>query len=411
MSLTVSEILELPGLAELKLRAGENNLHRKVRWYYLAENEGIADWIMGGELVFVTGINHARDESNLLQLIREGHQSGIAGLVILTGEHFIQAIPDSVVALAAQLGMPLIEQPYLLKMVIVTQLIGTALVRRETTLRSQRDILMQLLTGDYPSIDIASQRAGHLHLTLDRPYRVIALRLSAIKALFDNNTPEAAEAQLQSARRLVQQRLEEQLPLLAETLPLVIVGDLFILMLPSDSIQFHQGKQWLHVVRQSLRQKLHPLKLFSGISSTVTAARHYRSGLSEARRALEVAESMRPDKGMCDYSELGVLKLLTAVADQDLVTNFMQETLGRLFDSHRKKPALLLETLDAVLQENGNLIKAAERLAIHRNTLNQRLQRIELQSGQSLSDPQFRLNASVALLIWRMSHAQQQEFL
>ncbi|WP_245929466.1 helix-turn-helix domain-containing protein [Brenneria roseae] len=72
---------------------------------------------------------------------------------------------------------------------------------------------------------------------------------------------------------------------------------------------------------------------------------------------------------------------------------------GHLFDGHRKKPALWLETLDAVLQDNGNLIKAAERLAIHRNTLNLRLQRIERQSGQSLSNPQFRLNA------------QQQEFL
>ncbi|RLM19061.1 hypothetical protein BIY29_17265 [Brenneria alni] len=44
--------------------------------------------------------------------------------------------------------------------------------------------------------------------------------------------------------------------------------------------------------------------------------------------------------------------------------------LGHLFDGHRKKPALLLETLDAVLQENSNFIKAAERLAIRRNTLN-----------------------------------------
>ncbi|WP_247595485.1 helix-turn-helix domain-containing protein [Brenneria roseae] len=51
----------------------------------------------------------------------------------------------------------------------------------------------------------------------------------------------------------------------------------------------------------------------------------------------------------------------------------MKETEGHLFDGHRKKPALLLETLDAVLQDNGNLIKAAERLAIHRNTLNLRL--------------------------------------
>ncbi|STS89088.1 transcriptional regulatory protein [Klebsiella variicola] len=48
---------------------------------------------MGGELVFITGINHPRDEANLIQLLMEGKQRGIAGMVILTGEAYIHAIP------------------------------------------------------------------------------------------------------------------------------------------------------------------------------------------------------------------------------------------------------------------------------------------------------------------------------
>ncbi len=147
MSLTVSELLALEGLSALRLRAGKQGLQRAVRWYYVAENEHIAEWIMGGELVFITGINHPRDEANLIQLLMEGKQRGIAGMVILTGEAYIHAIPATLIALADELGMPLIEQPYLLKMVIVTERIGTALVRSENVLQSQRDILMQLVTG------------------------------------------------------------------------------------------------------------------------------------------------------------------------------------------------------------------------------------------------------------------------
>lgn len=126
---------------------------------------------------------------------------------------------------------------------------------------------------------------------------------------------------------------------------------------------------------------------------------------------MEVAESMRPDKGICDFSALGVLQLLTAIPNQELVNRFIKETLGPLFAANRKHPALLIDTLEAILQENGNVIKAAERFGIYRNTLNQRLQRIERQSDHRVNDPQWRLNVSVALLIWRMSHAQQQEFL
>ena len=128
MSLTVSELLALEGLSALRLRAGKQGLQRAVRWYYVAENEHIAEWIMGGELVFITGINHPRDEANLIQLLMEGKQRGIAGMVILTGEAYIHAIPATLIALADELGIPLIEQPYLLKMVIVTERIGTAVL-------------------------------------------------------------------------------------------------------------------------------------------------------------------------------------------------------------------------------------------------------------------------------------------
>lgn len=190
MSLTIEEILALPGLQGMSLRAGARNLQRNVRWSYVAENEGIAEWVMGGELVFVTGINHPRDEANLMRLVADGNASGIAGLVILTGGTFIQRIPDTVVALAEQCGLPLIEQPYLLKMVIVTHLIGTALVQMAQVKRSRHDILAQLLSGDYPSLATIRQRAAHLQLPLDGPRHLVALRLSAIGTLFVNHAPE-----------------------------------------------------------------------------------------------------------------------------------------------------------------------------------------------------------------------------
>jgi hypothetical protein len=172
----------------MRLRAGKQGLQLAVRWYYVAENENIAEWIMGGELVFITGINHPRDEDNLIHLLMEGKQRGIAGMVILTGDAYIQAIPPRLIALADELGIPLIEQPYLLKMVIVTERIGTALVRSENALQSQRDILLQLLTGDYPDLHIL-HRALHQQLDFTRPLRVAALRLEGIPRLFRQFPP------------------------------------------------------------------------------------------------------------------------------------------------------------------------------------------------------------------------------
>ena len=235
MSLTVEEILALPGLEEMTLRAGARNRQRSVRWSYVAENEGIAGWVMGGELVFVTGINHPRDEANLLRLIDEGSDCAIAGLVILTGETFIHSIPPSVIALAEARGVPLIEQPYLLRMVIVTHLIGTALVQMAQTKRSRHDILAQLLSGDYPSLATLRQRATHLQLALDQPCRLVALRLSAVSVLFASHAPEEAERLLQHTRQTVQDHLDVWSRALPRALPVIVQGDLFILLLAEDN--------------------------------------------------------------------------------------------------------------------------------------------------------------------------------
>ncbi len=205
---------------------------------------------MGGELVFITGINHPRDEANLIQLLMEGKQRGIAGMVILTGEAYIHAIPATLIALADELGMPLIEQPYLLKMVIVTERIGTALVRSENVLQSQRDILMQLVTGDYPDLQMLHQRALHQQLDFTRPLRLAALRLEGLSRLFRQFPPEQAEARLLQAHRSVRQ--QQQLNQQGNSFPLLERSNMFLFLLPDEEREGFQQKKWLQQWLQAL---------------------------------------------------------------------------------------------------------------------------------------------------------------
>ncbi|WDY56077.1 PucR family transcriptional regulator [Pseudomonas sp. PSKL.D1] len=405
MSLALEELLSLPGLEVMAVRAGARNLQRTVRWSYVAENEGIAEWVMGGELVFVTGINHPRGEANLLSLVEDGDAVGIAGLVILTGDSYIQRIPQRVIDRAEQLGLPLIEQPYALKMVVVTHLIGTALVQMGQARRSRHDILGQLLTGDYPSLAIARQRAAHLQLPLDQPQRVVALRLSAVEAMFQRHGPEQGERLWQQARQAVEDHLDAWCRRQPGAMSALLPGDLFILLLPEQP-DLREALARLH---RQLAGPAGEMQLFMGLSSTAHDCAHYRQALNEARQALDVAHNLRPATGLCDFSELGVLRLLQGIGDRTVIDAFVAQTLGPLIETGRKHPHALLHTLDALLVENGNGQRAAQRLGLHRNTVNQRMQRIEQLSGLSLEDPLFRMNAAVALLIWRMSETNNKE--
>ena len=404
MSLALDEILHLPGLHEMCVLAGARNLQRRVRWPYVAENEGIAEWVMGGELVFVTGINHPRGEANLLSLVEDGDAVGIAGMVILTGGSFIQRVPVSVIARAEQLGLPLIEQPYALKMVVVTHLIGTALVQMSQVRRSRHDILGQLLTGDYPSLAIARQRATHLQLALDEPRRLLALRLAGVEGLFERHGLTRGERSWQATRQALEDQLEAWCRLRGSVMA-QLPGDLFVVLLAET----HDLPESLAALYRQLQAATGELSVHMGLSSLADDCAHYRQALNEARQALEVAQHLRPANGFCNFSELGVLRLLQGIVDRSLIDDFVSRTLGPLIAPGRKQANALVHTLDALLMENGNGFKAAQRLGLHRNTINQRIQRIEQLSGQSIDDPLFRMNASVAMLVWRMSEAHGKE--
>ncbi|CAH0649619.1 PucR family transcriptional regulator ligand-binding domain-containing protein [Pseudomonas juntendi] len=405
MSLALEEILQLPGLHEMSVRAGARNLQRRVRWPYVAENEGIAEWVMGGELVFVTGINHPRGEANLLALVEDGDAVGIAGLVILTGGSFIQHIAPAVIARAEQLGLPLIEQPYALKMVVVTHLIGTALVQMTQVRRSRNDILGQLLSGDYPSLAIARQRAAHLQLALDEPRRLLALRLAGVDELFQRLGLTLGERRWQHTRQALEDQLQAWCRQQPGSVTAHLPGDLFVVLL-ADTQDLPERLAGLYRQLQGVAGEL---SLYMGLSSLAEDCAHYRQALNEARQALDVARHLRPASGYCNFSELGVLRLLQGIVDRSLIDDFVSRTLGPLLVPGRKQATALVHTLDALLMENGNSLKAAQRLGLHRNTVNQRIQRIEQLSGQSIDDPLFRMNASVAMLVWRMSEAHGKE--
>jgi sugar diacid utilization regulator len=400
MSLTIADVLALPGLESMRLRAGEAGLDNTVRWPYVAENSGIAEWVLGGELVFVTGINHPRDEANLLQLLDEACQRQVAGLVVLTGPAYIQAIPQRLMDAAEVAGMPLIEQPYSLKMVLVTQAIGSALIQSEQLGRSRHDVLERLLTGDYQSLDLLLHRAVQLGMSLAGHWQVVQLQLESAELLFAQGDAAFVEAQLARQHDGISRRLRQ----LSAGLPVVGRAGQWTLLLPaSDAVAALANRQQLVTWLTPLNLRLAPLKLFIGLSAAAHPPACLAQAQDEARQALAAARRFSERAGLCVYDELGVLKLLSGVRDRALLDQFLNERLGPLLRHDLNHGPSLMPTLEAWFHENGNLMAAAQRLAVHRNTLTHRVQRIEALSGLTLDNSYDRLDIGIALMIWRLS--------
>ena len=400
MSLTIADVLALPGLESMCLRAGEAGLENGVRWPYVAENSGIAEWVLGGELVFVTGINHPRDEGNLMQLLEEACERQVAGLVILTGPAYIQAIPQRLLEAAEAAGMPLIEQPYSLKMVLVTQAIGSALIQSEQLGRSRHDVLERLLTGDYQSLDLLLHRGVQLGLSLAGHWQVVQLQLEGSELLFAQGDTAEVEAQLARQHDGISRRLRQ----VSAGLPVLGRAGQWTLLLPApDAVAAQANRQQLASWLNPLNLRLAPLKLFIGLSAAAHPPARLAQAQDEARQALAAARRFSERAGLCVYDELGVLKLLSGVRDRALLDQFLNERLGPLLRHDMHHGPSLMPTLEAWFHENGNLVAAAQRLAVHRNTLTHRVQRIEALCGLTLDNAYDRLDIGIALMIWRLS--------
>ncbi|MBJ2231869.1 PucR family transcriptional regulator [Pseudomonas simiae] len=400
MSLTIADVLALPGLESMRLRAGETGLDNGVRWPYVAENSGIAEWVLGGELVFVTGINHPRDETNLLQLLEEACERQVAGLVVLTGPAYIQAIPQRLLDAAEAAGMPLIEQPYSLKMVLVTQAIGSALIQSEQLGRSRHDVLERLLTGDYQSLELLLHRATQLGMPLAGYWQVVQLQLEGNELLFAQGDAASVEAQLARQHDVISRRLRQ----FSAGLPVQGRAGQWTVLLPApDAVAALTNRQQLAHWLNPLNLRLAPLKLFIGLSAAAHPPAHLAQAQDEARQALAAARRFSERAGLCVYDELGVLKLLSGVRDRALLDQFLNERLGPLLRHDLHHGPSLMPTLEAWFHENGNLVAAAQRLAVHRNTLTHRVQRIEALCGLTLDNAYDRLDIGIALMIWRLS--------
>ena len=404
MSLSIRDVLLLPRLQAMRLRAGQAGEHHTVRWPYVAENESIAEWVLGGELVFVTGINQLRSEANLCQLVREAHERRCAGLAILTGPEYIREIPDSVLHEADRLGLPLIEQPYALPMIVVTEAIGSALVQAQWLGSSRQQFVEHLLEGHLADDAVRAHRAASLAIDLRQPRQVLVLTLGGSAALFRSYAPDMAETLLQSFRQGVLSHLTRALAELGEPWPIVSQAEQWLALLPaasSDEAQRNRGlvEQLLHTLNDGDT----PLRVFGGLSAVCPQARDLPRGLTQARQALVAAQSFPERLGLCCFEELGVLELLVAIRDRSLLDRFVQTTLGPLLQHDHGHHAALTPTLEAWTQANGNLVAAAQRLNVHRNTLNYRMQQIQTLTGLDLNDAQHRLNIAIALMIWRLS--------
>jgi len=138
------------------------------------------------------------------------------------------------------------------------------------------------------------------------------------------------------------------------------------------------------------------------------AARGLRVGIGEAgarsdlRRSHETAGhalTLTTDEAPVASWERSVQYGVLSLVDGPRAVAFGESFLAAL--GREAQGDALVETLRSFLAHHGSLLKVADDLGVHRNTVRHRVRQIERALGRSLADPQARVDAWVALQVAR----------
>ncbi|WP_249435782.1 PucR family transcriptional regulator [Paenibacillus sp. Marseille-Q4541] len=127
---------------------------------------------------------------------------------------------------------------------------------------------------------------------------------------------------------------------------------------------------------------------------------------AEAYQVIEVSRSVDSMKDVLFYDKLGVYQLLKATP-YTFLQSFVDDHLGVLVRYDEKHDLHLLDTLKAYMDYFGSKLETAKALYIHRQTLYNRLDKLEELLGEDWLAPHRRTSIEMALLAHDMlQHSQ-----
>lgn len=386
-ALTLREVLALDPVraTEPELLAGETALDRPVRWVHSSEVYEGANFLDGGELLLTNGFGLTDpDEEVRRRYVRELAARGAAGLAVEVGRS-LPAMPAEVIEEARRLGLPLLAMHRVVPFVRITEAANRAIVARGLSGRS----VVRPWGDDHTAAllaDLADRAA------LNQPE--VEAR-SALAGFHPGPGARLIGVSVHGTREVgVVDRAVRMLGG-AGVLRAAFPGDVLALLALSAG---RSGDQ-VRAVQDAFRAAAAP-----GLTVAVGHAVSGDSGwlrwsdtLRAARTTLELAltvpaaEPGAPGGPLVTSSRaLALERELTrggVDANRERLAGLVQHALGPLLEWEAAHPSDLVRTLEVHLRNGCSPTRTAALLHIGRQSLYQRLERIESLLGLEIGDP------------------------
>lgn len=244
--------------------------------------------------------------------------------------------------------------------------------------RSRGDFMDQILAGQGYHSDDLPTTAARLGLNAQQAHQILVVQFTTTATL--------ASADLIA---LIDRALSR------EAGPAVAAqrGDVFAVVCEGKDTE----EAGALALRLAERLALLSLSARIGVGRVCLGLDELAASYRQARQALRLGPIFFPDQVVFEFDALGLLYWLSQLPPEAELLNRYAAKVRRLAEVDSADGSELLHTLEAYLDAGAQIKDAARRLYIHRNTLFNRLERIQAHSALDLDDPLVRLNLHVAI--------------
>jgi sugar diacid utilization regulator len=147
---------------------------------------------------------------------------------------------------------------------------------------------------------------------------------------------------------------------------------------------------------QAIGTRLPALRFRAGVGTPHEGPMGLRASAAEARGALLAARAARKPAGVAAHDAVGVQRMLMEWYASDTARASVRDQLAPLEKLGPGRAETAIRTLAVYLDEQGSIIKTAQRLHLHRNAVANRLRNITELLDIDLDDPDQRLVLQLA---------------
>lgn len=347
---------------------------RKISWIHTVEDTEFAEFLYGDELVFNSGLNY-RSEQWLKEFLESMDRAGAGGVIIAVPDGR-QFSPD-LIRWCNSRHLPLFSASRKTPYIDIMRKFSEILLKNE-----QRETNLVTAVKNaifYP--DNEEMYMNHMErngFSRDLPYTVIMLSCHTYDTDRGNKPMKEIQKKLHfSMEKTVFYEEEGKLIILAGGYSSSWLRDKFSLLADSDP------------------------HLYIGAGTTVSRMRDIHRSYENAYTAYRLTKTTIP-KNFLVYDELGIYKLLTDVKDAGIYPSFAGEVLGNLIEYDQVHDTEYMKILKAYFENDCSIVRTAQELYCHKNTLTYKLNKIKEVLGYDILSNKNRVRIMVAFYILQL---------